>query len=618
MGRRARLGLGIVAALALLPAGIARATITVANSNDSGPGSLRQAIADAAPGETIVVPASTYTLSSGQLAIAKSLSIAGAGAEGTIIRSGGGFRVVEVSGAGNSVNMSGVTIRDGFTGPGNSEGGGVFNHDGPVLTLQSVIVTNNQANADGGPGQFGGIATGGGIANENGTLRLLDSKVLSNTASAVGGNGSFGGIAEGGGVASLGPFTIEGSTISGNTADTRGGQGPTDSDQFGGIADGGGFFAVVNDPPGSSLSSTTLNGNLADASEGPGGFAGIAEGGGMFLVTNGPPVALSNATFAANTVRVLGGGIGTGGGLFGNANSSTLTLTSSTLSANAIEGPSSSGSGGNFFTGSGSDTKIANTIISGGVGPAGSENCGSGGESQGFNLDSLDQCGFHAGGDQVNIDPQLGPLASNGGPTQTMALAATSPAVDKGSAFGLIADQRGLARPFDFAAIPNSAAAGGDGADIGAFELAPDCQGRPATIAARPGQTTVGTNGPDVIVGTDGANVINAGAGKDFVCGRSGKDRVAGGKGADRLNGDAGKDRVGGGAGKDTEKGGKGKDRLSGAAGKDRLLGGKGGDRLKGGRGKDTLKGGPGKDKLFGGPQKDKLYGGAGKDSEKQ
>ena len=72
------------------------------------------------------------------------------------------------------------------------------------------------------------------------------------------------------------------------------------------------------------------------------------------------------------------------------------------------------------------------------------------------------------GSDILGQDPQLGALAANGGPTQTMKPAATSPVVDQGSAFGLGTDQRGLARPFDAPTIPNS---GGDASDIGAVEL---------------------------------------------------------------------------------------------------------------------------------------------------
>jgi hypothetical protein len=69
--------------VALLGPGIASAqTITVANTNDSGAGSLRQAIVDAVSGDTIVVPPGSYTLTTGELTIAKSLTISGAGAAG--------------------------------------------------------------------------------------------------------------------------------------------------------------------------------------------------------------------------------------------------------------------------------------------------------------------------------------------------------------------------------------------------------------------------------------------------------------------------------------------------------------------------------------------------------
>jgi hypothetical protein len=93
--------------------------------------------------------------------------------------------------------------------------------------------------------------------------------------------------------------------------------------------------------------------------------------------------------------------------------------------------------------------------------------------SLGHNLvgDPTGGSGFSAGGDQVGapqdpLDARLGPLANNGGPTQTHALLPGSPAIDRGdNTGGSAADQRGVARPRD-----------GDGngsrvADIGAFEL---------------------------------------------------------------------------------------------------------------------------------------------------
>src|SRR5215469_2060442 len=108
----------LAALIALIPAGTAGAAITVSNANDSGAGSIRQAITDAPPGETIVVPAGTYTLTSDELTIEKSLTISGHAAADTVIRSAGPFRVFDIAGAGNNVTISGVTIREGsLSGP---------------------------------------------------------------------------------------------------------------------------------------------------------------------------------------------------------------------------------------------------------------------------------------------------------------------------------------------------------------------------------------------------------------------------------------------------------------------------------------------------------------------
>jgi hypothetical protein len=67
------------------------------------------------------------------------------------------------------------------------------------------------------------------------------------------------------------------------------------------------------------------------------------------------------------------------------------------------------------------------------------------------------------------LDARLGPLQDNGGPTFTMALLPGSPAIDQGVSQGLSTDQRGMPRTADQPNISN--ASGGDGTDIGAFEL---------------------------------------------------------------------------------------------------------------------------------------------------
>src|ERR1700690_175308 len=80
-------------AIGLLFSANAQAAITVANQNDSGPGSLRQAIAEAPAGETIILPAGTYTLTSEALLITRALTIEGNGATDTTVRAGGDFGI---------------------------------------------------------------------------------------------------------------------------------------------------------------------------------------------------------------------------------------------------------------------------------------------------------------------------------------------------------------------------------------------------------------------------------------------------------------------------------------------------------------------------------------------
>ncbi len=472
-----RVLIATAAALLLIPAGTAEATITVANNNDSGLGSLRQAISDAAPGETILVPANTYTLSSDELTIEKSLTIAGHGAADTTISSGGPFRVFDVSGPGNSVTISGVTIRNGHEGtPGGVAEGAGLRNEKANLTLQNVVVTDNHLNVSGtSSGQNGGVAEGGGILSNEGSFTLEGSTVSGNSATALGaGGGGNGGIAEGGGLAVYAPtsVTIRNSNIAGNIADVRGGPGGGN----GGIAEGGGLLAEVGPTTTANVSSNTVSGNVGDASGGEGGGnGGIVEGGGTLIFSAAPSGSFSNLTIAGNAARAPGGSGGNGGIVEGGGlvlaleTGSSLTLVGATLVGNSVDAPGGLPSGGNIYASPGA--KIADSIVSGGTGPAGSENCGVKLESQGFNLESTNECGFTAVGDQINTDPLLGALQDNGGPAPTMLPAANSPAVDHGSAFGLTTDERGQLRPVDLAATPNSPAPGADGSDIGAAEI---------------------------------------------------------------------------------------------------------------------------------------------------
>jgi hypothetical protein len=169
---------------------------------------------------------------------------------------------------------------------------------------------------------------------------------------------------------------------------------------------------------------------------------------------------------------------GNGGGIA--AGQSTVTLTNSTLSGNT-----STGVGGGIGVGSGT-ASVKNTIIAGNTGAASAPDLAHTGSftSQGYNLigkvDGSQGFTNNVNNDQVGtsatpLDPKLGPLQNNGGPTFTQALLTGSPAIDKGAAATdpatgspITTDQRGLTRPLDDPSIPN--ASGGNGSDIGSFE----------------------------------------------------------------------------------------------------------------------------------------------------
>ena len=159
---------GILFILTALGAGGAQAaTITVVNANDSGPGSLRQAILDAKTGETIVFNGDHNVLLDSTLTIDKSLIIDGTGR--TIAIDGQKkVRVFQIN-KGVSVTLNGLTIRNGKV---NEEyGGGIWN--GGKLVVKDCIISNNSA------------AKGGGIYNE-GTLSIIGhSSIRGNTGGSL-------------------------------------------------------------------------------------------------------------------------------------------------------------------------------------------------------------------------------------------------------------------------------------------------------------------------------------------------------------------------------------------------------------------------------------------------
>jgi hypothetical protein len=167
------------------------------------------------------------------------------------------------------------------------------------------------------------------------------------------------------------------------------------------------------------------------------------------------------ATMANITISGNSANIGAGGGLL---NAGSLTIVNSTFSDN-----SSSYDQGVCNEGM---LDIGSTILNGSASGVSILNGGTS-TSLGYNLSSDPGSGvLNQMTDQTNTGPMLGPLQDNGGPTFTHALLYGSPAIDKGRNFaGSPYDQRGpgFARTFDDPFVPN--AVGGDGTDIGAFEV---------------------------------------------------------------------------------------------------------------------------------------------------
>ncbi|HEX8053699.1 MAG TPA: choice-of-anchor Q domain-containing protein [Thermoleophilaceae bacterium] len=429
--------LAIAVAFLAVPASAGAATYDVTTTADNltcNPGncSLRGAIeaANAASGaDTINLPAGNYVLelsggdddnAVGDLDVNGSLTLNGAGAGTTTVDAGDTEdRVFDVGPNGGDalvVALRDLTVRDGNA---DFEGGGV--RSSAQTTLQRVVVTGSAA------------FRGGGVAQTSSTtlLRILDSTITGNSGQQGGGVAhDAGGHSDTGAVGVL----IERSTISDNHA-VPGGEGDPDG---GGIA--------VNLDGDVRVRSSTISGNSAE------GFQD-ASGGGAYV--NGGLLEVTNSTVSGNSVTGgYGGGIANTDGdltvlnatIAGNS-STAGGVTSRRIAAAAVQNPGDPSQPGGNVDSFGDSNTFKNTIVAGGS----PQNCrgrfNTVFTSSGHNLEDANTCGFDATGDAVNTDPQLGPLAANGGPTRTRALPKSSPAIDTADNAACPAtDQRGIAR----------------------------------------------------------------------------------------------------------------------------------------------------------------------------
>jgi hypothetical protein len=423
------------------------------------------------------------------------------GGDGGGILNEGVLTLINVAVTANSAgNTPRVDVRRNPLAGCSGRGGGVFNAG--TLTLTGGSVSFNHAGSN-TPGDVGGrncAGAGGGIYIDTAATLTLNGTTVNDNA--AGDDVDLPG-ADGGGIFNAGNLVITSSTLTGNGAgysdEDRGGNGgavanvgtaaitdTTVANNGAGAGDstGGNGGGVFNSGT-LTITRCTLSGNAAGGGTGDGAGGGIANG-------EGGTLELINSTVSGNQAGNYGG---EGGGVF---NEGSVVITSCTISDNSITGTGFGGNGGGVVN-AGPLAALRNTLIAGNssnsfdsyLSYALGNDCYGTLTSQGFNLiQDLSDCTIigDAVGNMTNVNPHLGPLQSNGGPTETQALLPGSPAIDAGNPNGctdpdgnvLATDQRGAPR----------AVAGDARCDIGAFEAS-----WPAwpTITVTPTATTTST-----------------------------------------------------------------------------------------------------------------------------
>jgi hypothetical protein len=401
-----------------------------------------------------------------------------------IARGGGGFSTVTTTN-GTGTNVSTVILAaqkaaspSTVTSSAPGLGGAIFNL-GSAAVLNCQFITNSAIGGDGadattgandGVGGNGSEALGGGIYNA-GTLALVNSSFSRNSAvggsGGVGktgantlGSGGVGGFAGGAGLYSTNAsatVTILNCTFSANTAQGglsgdggstaagmgRGGRNGGAS--AGGGVDNSGWMAVTNSTfyKNNAIGGGAGSGGSAGARGGNGGSGGTGTGGGIY---NLGTISVVNCTFS------LGGAISGTNGAGGSG-----------LVAGSV-GRKASSKGGNIANAA--KKKNGSFFLMNSIVAAGASGGGSSGTiiDGGFNISADSSIPFKKKGtSKTKLNPLIGDLADNGGPTETIALATNSPAVDKiDPADAPATDQRGVTRPQVVVA---------DLSDIGAYEL---------------------------------------------------------------------------------------------------------------------------------------------------
>ena len=308
------------------------ADFRVTNANDSGAGSLRQAISDsnATNGTDKIVfdnalSGSTINLTSGEIRIADNLTIEGLGDENLTIDAGGKSRIFYLAGDstneivnGIDVVLEGLTITGGFS---SADGGAI---DGSAISgVRNLTISDSTISRNSASGNGGAIATG----SINNLISISGSTISGNSASGDGGAivtrfgdinislSTFSGNSagrNGGGINSSGIVKVDKSNFAGNIAGRSGGglysHGMTL--WFSNISNnqaaeqGGGVYTFGT----TAILNSIINNNKTDGSGG-----GIHVIGGFFEQNK---AVIANTTISGNTAKGNGGGLYISGTLF--------------------------------------------------------------------------------------------------------------------------------------------------------------------------------------------------------------------------------------------------------------------------------------------------------------
>ena len=341
------------------------------------------------------------------------------------------------------LTVQNLAFTDGFTTDvmnttSTAQGGAAIFEDGGSLTVIDCTFTNNQCastgeDVSGGAINGQGVGTlivegstftgnsgsnGGAIGTQDENVTVVNSTFAGNSATGTGGNPGNGG--DGGAMSYDGAkvsWTMCGDTFSQNRAN----------------ASGGAIFRVAYGDEPVTIDRSVFDGNAVDAMTGNAGglyleYATItmtattisnntAHFGGGIWIGHNAVAKLTNDTIANNTAT-MGGGVWFAGGITG-------TLLNLTVAGNA----------GNGMAGGDTGVTLQNTLVAGNTKGSleGEVSCDHGHAGAGANMEFPGDSSSPCTPSVIVADPQLGPLKDNGGVTQTMAPAAGSPAIGKGS-----------------------------------------------------------------------------------------------------------------------------------------------------------------------------------------